>query len=57
MGTLPAQAANKVLGLRTCFQSNGYTPDASAVSGYRRIHLTTKQKNLIVQTREGYYPS
>ena len=37
--------------------SIGYTPDSSAVSGYRRIHLTTKQKNLIVQTREGYYPS
>jgi VWFA-related protein len=37
--------------------SIGYTPDASAVQGYRRIHLTTKQKNLIVQTREGYYPS
>ncbi len=37
--------------------SIGYTPDASAASGYRRIHLSTKQKNLIVQTREGYYPS
>jgi VWFA-related protein len=37
--------------------SLGYTPDAAAVQGYRRIRLTTKQKNLIVQTREGYYPS
>jgi VWFA-related protein len=37
--------------------SIGYSPDASAVQGYRRIHLTTKQKGLIVQTRDGYYPS
>jgi len=38
--------------------SIGYTPDTkSASSEYRRIHLTTKQKSLIVQTREGYYPS
>jgi VWFA-related protein len=37
--------------------SIGYTPDASAVQGYRRIHLTTREKNLIVQTRDGYYPS
>ena len=37
--------------------SIGYTPDASAAQGYRRIHLTTKQKNLIVQTRDGYYPA
>jgi VWFA-related protein len=37
--------------------SIGYTPDANAVSGFRRINLTTKQKGLIVQTREGYYPS
>jgi VWFA-related protein len=36
--------------------SMGYTPDRTEkVSGYRRIHLTTKQKGLIVQTREGYY--
>ncbi len=35
--------------------SIGYTPDANAVSGFRRINLTTKQKGLIVQTREGYY--
>ncbi len=34
----------------------GYTPDkADAASGFRKIHLTTTQKDLIVQTREGYY--
>jgi VWFA-related protein len=38
--------------------SIGYTPDTrETVSDYRRVHLATKQKNLIVQTREGYYPS
>jgi VWFA-related protein len=39
--------------------SLGYTPDTSsnARGGYRKIHLTTKQKGLIVQTREGYYPT
>jgi VWFA-related protein len=38
--------------------SIGYTPDSkTASSEYRHIHLTTKQKSLIVQTREGYYPS
>ncbi len=37
--------------------SIGYSPDSVPGSGYRRIHLTTKQKGLIVQTREGYYPS
>ena len=25
--------------------------------GFRRIHLTTKQKGLVVTTREGYYPT
>ena len=36
--------------------SLGYTPDRTEKAyGYRRIHLTTKQKGLIVQTREGYY--
>lgn len=36
--------------------SMGYTPDRTErVSGYRKIHLTTKQKGLTVQTREGYY--
>jgi len=38
--------------------SIGYSPDRPEQSGsYRRIHLTTKQTGLIVQTREGYYPS
>lgn len=39
--------------------SLGYTPDTSsnARGGYRRIRLTTKQKGLTVQTREGYYPT
>ncbi len=36
--------------------SLGYTPDrADAGSGYHKIHLMTKQKGLVVQTREGYY--
>jgi hypothetical protein len=34
----------------------GYVPDKSANSaGYRKIHLTTKQKDLSVQARDGYY--
>jgi hypothetical protein len=38
--------------------SLGYSPTGPArVGGYRRIHLTTKQKGLVVQTREGYYPA
>jgi VWFA-related protein len=37
--------------------SLGYTPDKSDAGGYRTIHLTTKQKGMIVQTREGYYPA
>lgn len=38
--------------------SLGYTPDTTtAQRGYRKIRLTTKQKGLIVQTREGYYAS
>jgi VWFA-related protein len=32
----------------------GYTPD-SAGSGYHKIHLATKQKDLTVQARDGYY--
>jgi VWFA-related protein len=36
--------------------SLGYSPDRTeAGGGYHRIRLTTKQKGLIVQTREGYY--
>ena len=38
--------------------SLGYSPDRSDdARGYHKIHLTTKQKGLIVQTREGYYGS
>ena len=34
----------------------GYTPEKSdAGSGYRRITLTAKKNDLIVQTRDGYY--
>ncbi len=34
----------------------GYVPDKSPTSAdYRKIHLTTKQKDLIVQARDGYY--
>ena len=37
--------------------SIGYTSDQPSGPGYRHIHLTTKQKGLTVQTREGYYAS
>jgi VWFA-related protein len=38
--------------------SLGYSPERTeAGAGYHRIRLTTKQKGLIVQTREGYYGS
>lgn len=39
--------------------SLGYTSDKIANEGsdYRHIHVTTKQKDLTVQAREGYYPS
>jgi len=41
--------------LRTQY-SLGYTPDkANAAAGYHKISLTTKQKDLVVQTRDGYY--
>ncbi len=33
----------------------GYTPDKAAGTGYRKIRLITKQKNLTVQARDGYY--
>ena len=37
--------------------SLGYTSDQpNSGTDYRRISLITNQKNLIVQTREGYYP-
>ena len=36
--------------------SLGYSPDKSDTApGYRKIHLTTTQKDLLVQAREGYY--
>ena len=35
----------------------GFTPEnTNAGSGFRRISVTVKQKNMIVQTRQGYYP-
>jgi VWFA-related protein len=41
--------------LRTQY-SLGYTPDkANVAAGYHKISLATKQKNLAVQTRDGYY--
>lgn len=34
----------------------GYTPDkGNSEAGYHKISLTAKQKDLVVQTREGYY--
>ena len=33
----------------------GYTPDRTDLTGYHKIHLATKQKDLEVQAREGYY--
>ena len=37
--------------------SLGYTPDRASEGGseYHKIHLTTKQKDLLVQARDGYY--
>jgi VWFA-related protein len=35
--------------------SLGYTPGSEPGQGYHKILLTTKQKDLIVQTRDGYY--
>lgn len=35
--------------------SMGYTPDKDPGVGYHRIHLTTKNKDLTVQARDGYY--
>jgi VWFA-related protein len=40
--------------LRTQFML-GYTPPKEQASGYHSIHLVTKKKDLIVQTRAGYY--
>jgi VWFA-related protein len=36
--------------------SLGFTPDKTDSFGFRKIAVTVKQKGLIVQTREGYYP-
>ena len=33
----------------------GYTPDRVDLTGYHKIHLTAKQKELVVRSREGYY--
>ncbi|MBV8437970.1 MAG: VWA domain-containing protein [Silvibacterium sp.] len=33
----------------------GYTPDKSSDAGYHKIVLTANKKDLIVQTREGYF--
>jgi VWFA-related protein len=35
--------------------SLGYTSDSQNGAGFRRINLTAKNKNLLVQTRQGYY--
>jgi VWFA-related protein len=35
--------------------SLGYAPDKNAGPGYHKIQLTVKQKDLIVQARDGYY--
>ena len=40
--------------LRTQFML-GYTPPKDQTAGYHSIHLTAKKKDLMVQTREGYY--
>jgi VWFA-related protein len=35
----------------------GYTSDQTGGSYYRKIHVTTKKKDLLVQARDGYYPA
>ena len=35
--------------------SLGYTPDKNAGPGYRAVRVLTKNKNLVVQSRDGYY--
>ena len=35
-----------------------YVPDRpGSASEYRKIHVTTTRKDLVVQTRDGYYPA
>jgi VWFA-related protein len=35
--------------------SLGYTPAPDVTAGYHKIHLVAKQKEMTVQTRDGYY--
>jgi hypothetical protein len=35
--------------------SLGYTPDKDTGPGYHKIELATKNKDLVVQARDGYY--
>jgi VWFA-related protein len=35
--------------------SLGYTPDKNTGPGYHKLHVTTKQQELVVQARDGYY--
>jgi VWFA-related protein len=35
--------------------SLGYTPDKNTGPGYHKLHVATKQKELVVQARDGYY--
>jgi VWFA-related protein len=35
--------------------SLGYTPEATAKEGFRRIQVSARQKGLSVQARDGYY--
>jgi VWFA-related protein len=35
--------------------SLGYTPEKNTEAGYHKIVLTTKEKELLVQARDGYY--
>jgi VWFA-related protein len=35
----------------------GYTSDQTGGAYYRKIHLTAKKKDLLVQARDGYYPA
>lgn len=35
--------------------SLGYSPDANTEEGYHKLRLTAKQKDIVVQARQGYY--
>jgi VWFA-related protein len=35
--------------------SLGYTPDKNNGAGFHKLQVTTKQKDLVVQARDGYY--